>query len=265
MPFSLLSCTRYDPYLQSLKWNNDNAGNPSPYLLLSYHSDRLADAARIHGWGDVQPLTPLYLKSVCDKAVQEYGDKSPPFALKVRLVLTQTGDLSAAVAPIAPLSSDPTAPTFFNPLTDAPTLFVPVFHIQLDSQSTPSSVFTSTKTTTRKVYDDARSRAGVSSPSITRHTQHYPPDDVLLFNSQNDVTEASIYNVAFYRSSQWVTPPMSTGCLPGVLRRWLLEQGRISEAQEHELSRDGVKQDEWVLLFNGVQGCRLGRVTIFVS
>src|SRR6266852_9215370 len=35
---------------------------------------------------------------------------------------------------------------------------------------------------------------------------------------------ASERNVAFFLHGRWVTPHESTGCLPGVVRRWLLEQ-----------------------------------------
>ena len=72
--------------------------------------------------------------------------------------------------------------------------------------------------------------------------------------------ESSICNVAFYRQGKWFTPPLTVGCIAGVFRRWLLENDRIHEADDHFLSLDTIKDNEWVLLFNGVTGCRLGRV-----
>ena len=69
--------------------------------------------------------------------------------------------------------------------------------------------------------------------------------------------ETTIFNVAFYRDSQWVTPTTTSGCLGGVVRRWLLENGRI---REEVLTRDMIYEREWVLLFNGVQGCQLGKL-----
>jgi len=72
--------------------------------------------------------------------------------------------------------------------------------------------------------------------------------------------ESSICNVAFYRNASWLTPPLSVGCISGVFRRWLLENGRIYEADEHLISLGAIENNEWVLLFNGVMGCRLGRV-----
>lgn len=277
-PYELLSSTRFDRLLSTLKWNNDQMG-PCLFLLLQYHLDRLIDAAEQHGWSQIRgSLTFDTLKSTCFNALadREQGDTSHAFkvtssetsyvcsilstlASKIRLVLSESGALTASASPTIPFSSDPTSASFFNPTSDNASLFGPVFAIYVDSQSTPSSIFTSTKTTRRTVYNDARLRAGLpltSDPPVLA--------DVLLYNSQELITETSIFNVAFYRSPYWITPTASTGCLPGVLRRWLLEQGRIHEAKDATMLRkDSIKTGDWVLLFNGVQGCRLGRITSF--
>ena len=141
--------------------------------------------------------------------------------------------------------------SLFDPNVDDPTHFGFVLTVFLDSQPTQTSLFTITKTTQRNVYNNARMRATIPNPS----------SDVILYDSHGVLTEASIHNFAVHRSGTWVTPAASTGCLPGVLRRWLLEQGRIREDHEGVLTKDRLNEGEWVLLFNGVQGCRLGKFT----
>ncbi|KIM88822.1 hypothetical protein PILCRDRAFT_95446 [Piloderma croceum F 1598] len=252
MAFALLSSTRYDPFLKNLKWNNDKDGAGSPFLLLHYHIDRLRVAARRHGWSEAERVLSWHaFRSECHRSI--------------RILLTESGALTATATPVKPFTSDPTSASFFKPDTDYHSLFGPPLRIQVDSQPTPSSIFTSTKTTNRAVYDTARTRAGVPPLSSTDSSippDPPPPSDVLLYNSENSITETSIYNVAFYRSNRWLTPPISTGCLPGVLRRWLLEQGRIYEADENLLTRESIVEGECVLLVNGVQGCQLGRITL---
>ena len=154
--------------------------------------------------------------------------------------------------------SDPAVASLFNPILDSqPPKSSSPLALRIDNQPTPTSLFTSTKTTQRTVYNDARAR--ISLP--LRPCSVPVESDVLLYNTDNLIMETSIFNVAFFRSSSWITPATSTGCLPGVFRCWLLEQGRIREAEGNSLMKDCLKEGEWVLLFNGVQGCRLGRIT----
>jgi branched-subunit amino acid aminotransferase/4-amino-4-deoxychorismate lyase len=74
--------------------------------------------------------------------------------------------------------------------------------------------------------------------------------------------ESDIYNICFYRGGRWVTPHAKYGCLPGVFRRFLLDQGLIDEDQEDKIVKDNVKDGEFVILCNGAQGCRLGKIAL---
>ena len=112
------------------------------------------------------------------------------------------------------------------------------------------------KTTNRKAYDDARTRTSIPLLGAPRDVSNHS-DDVILFNSSGAIMETSICNIAFHRNGRWLTPPLTVGCISGVFRRWLLENGRI---YEYTMSLDTIEDNEWVLVFNGVMGCRLGRV-----
>lgn len=144
----------------------------------------------------------------------------------------------------------------------------PVVPLYLDSASTLRSQFTETKTTLRDVYDRAKAR--VSSHVSARVAAE--DWDVLLYgaSSHDDATgekpgkelimETSIFNVAFFRSGRWLTPSAAhTGCLPGVVRGFLLGIKLIEEDHDGELTKQSIHANEYVLLFNGVQGCRLGK------
>ena len=86
--------------------------------------------------------------------------------------------------------------------------------------------------------------------------------DVLLYNSNGFITETSIRNVAFRRGNQWITPRSESGCLPGVSRRVLLEEGTIVEG---DIRREELCLNETILTFNSVEGCCLGRLALLSS
>ncbi|TAM84258.1 MAG: class IV aminotransferase [Acidobacteria bacterium] len=50
-------------------------------------------------------------------------------------------------------------------------------------------------------------------------------DEVVLLNERNEVSECTAANIFCVRKREVVTPPLSSGCLPGVTREVLLEMG----------------------------------------
>ena len=119
----------------------------------------------------------------------------------------------------------------------------------LDVTPTTPSLFTSTKTTHRTHYTEARARLGL--PDVGG------PSDVLLWNPKGMLMETSIRNFALFRRGRWLTPHDSTGCLHGVIRRFLLEQGLVTADNEALLHKNSLKDGELVLTFNAVEGCRI--------
>ena len=136
----------------------------------------------------------------------------------------------------------------------------PLLRIVIDTAPTSPSLFTHTKTTYRPMYNAARKRTGLPPLPTTVDA------DVLLYSPAGEIMETSIRNVAVLRRTpaQWITPREDVGCLPGVMRRWLLEQHQVVEAEEGELVKDDLQEGELVLTFNGVEGCRLGRISLSV-
>jgi para-aminobenzoate synthetase/4-amino-4-deoxychorismate lyase len=54
-------------------------------------------------------------------------------------------------------------------------------------------------------------------------------DQVVLVNAGSEVTETTVANLAVRMEGRWWTPPVASGCLPGVLRGQLVEEGRLTE------------------------------------
>lgn len=75
--------------------------------------------------------------------------------------------------------------------------------------------------------------------------------DLILWNEAGELTECSFGNIALQIAGQWLTPPLTAGVLPGVLRAELLAQGRIKEAR---LTREDLGRAEGIAFFNSLRG-----------
>jgi len=52
-------------------------------------------------------------------------------------------------------------------------------------------------------------------------------DDFILVSSDGHITESAIANLIFQIEGQWITPPLSDGVLPGVMRALLVEKNGV--------------------------------------
>jgi len=75
------------------------------------------------------------------------------------------------------------------------------------------------KTTERALYDAARAALPEDC------------DEMLFLNERGTLCEGTITNLFVERDGVLLTPPLSAGCLPGILREELLETGRAREAE----------------------------------
>ena len=55
-------------------------------------------------------------------------------------------------------------------------------------------------------------------------------DDALLPSSAGGLCCGTTANLLVWQGDSWITPPLSSGCLPGVMRRRGLERGLVAEA-----------------------------------
>jgi branched-chain amino acid aminotransferase len=65
-------------------------------------------------------------------------------------------------------------------------------------------------------------------------------DDYILINQDGFITETAIANLVFQLDGEWITPPLSDGVLPGVMRALLVEKNgvivrQITANQLHEI------------------------------
>jgi branched-subunit amino acid aminotransferase/4-amino-4-deoxychorismate lyase len=77
-------------------------------------------------------------------------------------------------------------------------------------------------------------------------------DDALVRNTAGELCCATTANVVLRRDGLWLTPPISSGCLPGVMRGRALVLGLIQEAP---LAPEALEEADAALLLNSLD-CR---------
>jgi para-aminobenzoate synthetase/4-amino-4-deoxychorismate lyase len=157
--------------------------------------------------------------------------KSPGFDGKlrhrIRLTLATSGRLTNEVSPYPNETSD----------------------IKLwltDERTSSSDPFRRHKTTRREPYDRLYAKA---------HDHGF--EDVIFTNENGEITEGAISNIFIARNGKLLTPPLSSGVLPGVFRRHILETRDGSG--EAVLNVDDLKSADEIYLCSSLRGLR--RVT----
>ena len=142
--------------------------------------------------------------------------------LRVRLVVSPSG------LPTVQLSPMPPRPRH-------------VVTVAVDRQPVdPEDLWLYHKTTRRSTYE-------------VRAARNSHADDVILVNKRGEPTESTVANLAVRLDGKWWTPPVETGCLPGVERARLVEQGRLVE---RTITLDELYVADAVALVSSLRGWR---------
>jgi para-aminobenzoate synthetase/4-amino-4-deoxychorismate lyase len=98
------------------------------------------------------------------------------------------------------------------------------------------------KTTRRKLYNDALQQA-----------QAIGCADALFCNQHGEITEGAIHNIFLHIDGHCITPPITSGLLPGVFRaEWM----RGQSATERTLTIDDLRHAQFITITNSVRGAR---------
>lgn len=75
----------------------------------------------------------------------------------------------------------------------------------------------------------SRHKTSLRASYTSRLARHPAADDVVLVNERGNVTESCTANLAVRLGERWLTPPLSSGCLPGIERARLVDSGLLHE------------------------------------
>ncbi len=186
------------------------------YWLLERHLARLEASAR-------------YFAFRCDLdevslALAREAESHPGERLRVRLLLGEDGRTTVTSVPLP------------APEAGAVMRFV-LSETRLDS----ADPFLFHKTTRRELYDREWKHA----------SETLGADEVLYLNERGELAEGSRTSIFVERGGRLMTPRLSSGLLPGVLRAELLAQGR---AVEVVLGPDDLETADAIYLGNSIRG-----------
>jgi 4-amino-4-deoxychorismate lyase/para-aminobenzoate synthetase/4-amino-4-deoxychorismate lyase len=144
--------------------------------------------------------------------------------LRVRIVLSADGAIESSAAQIEPVAANAV-------------WTVAIAERRFDS----GDPLLRHKTTRRELYETELARANA--------------DEVLFLNERDEVCEGARANVFLAREGVLLTPPLSSGLLPGTLRAHLLREGRAREAVLRLADFEGAE----FYMGNSVRGLVRGR------
>jgi branched-chain amino acid aminotransferase len=91
-----------------------------------------------------------------------------------------------------------------------------------------------------------------------RYAQGQGWDDCLVLNSYGRIADSSIANLFYCKDGTIYTPPLSEGCVAGVMRRFLLETAQQSgfRVEEKMTGAEDLESAGEVFLTNSIRGIR---------
>ncbi|MCA8100384.1 chorismate-binding protein [Burkholderia contaminans] len=155
-------------------------------------------------------------------------------AYRMKLALAKDGTIEIIAAPLKPLPAGPVGVLLASAHGFAPTRANDALLLH--------------KTTRRAEYD----RAWQAAEALGGF-------DMLFVNERGEVTEGGRSNVFVKLEGQWVTPPLASGVLPGVMRGVLLDDPALG-AKERALTLDDVLNADELMICNALRGPMVARL-----
>jgi para-aminobenzoate synthetase/4-amino-4-deoxychorismate lyase len=188
------------------------------FRLLSMHLDRMEASASYFNY--------FFDRAAVTEQLMERGTLFEAGSLyRVRLLLDEAGSTTITYAVHVPATA-------------------PLGSVRVSARRTLSTdVFLRHKTTHRKLYDSHYAECRADGF-----------DEVIFLNERDEVTEGAISNIFIRKAEILLTPPLSSGALPGIYRRYLLETE--TSAQEAVLTLRDLESADAIYLCNSLRGMR---------
>jgi para-aminobenzoate synthetase/4-amino-4-deoxychorismate lyase len=184
---------------------------------LALHLDRLQSSAQYFDY-------PFDRADIESRIHAHARQQDPHQQHRLRLTLSSTGAPTLTSTPFTP--------------SDAPIKVLMATH-----RTRSTDLYLRHKTDHRVFYDALFAQA---------QSQGY--DEVLFLNERGELTEGAISNLFLERNGELLTPPLTSGVLPGILRRHILDTH--PNAREQTLYSEDLAHADFIYLGNSLRGLR---------
>ena len=167
--------------------------------LLPYHLRRLKQSARALGYR--YPNDDAVITAIKAALDQTSTATIMPSGTRLRLLLSPLGQLVIQTAPLPALQGVP---------------WIALTQLRLES----AEPLLQHKTTHRPWYEAA-------TQWLAQHPDYF---DLIFLNEKGELCEGSRSNIYVLKNGVWLTPPLASGLLGGVLRTQLLDTHQVEEA-----------------------------------
>jgi para-aminobenzoate synthetase / 4-amino-4-deoxychorismate lyase len=208
----------------------------SGFWLLDHHLERLAESAHYFSY----PLALEDIKKRLNEIAKNFIEENCLTNMRVRLTLSKAGEYEITWSELSGNKLPLTDP--MSAMKQAPSNDLPKVTFS-DRNSDSGSPFLYHKTTLRKHYDEERGR-------LVEQAGFF---EVLFENEKGEITEGSYTNIFLQKGGKMLTPKVSCGLLPGVLRKYLLQE-YPDLVREAILIRTDLEQAEAIFVGNSVRG-----------
>ncbi len=168
-------------------------------VLLPYHLRRLKQSTLALGY--VYPGDDAVIAAINSALNQISTATTMPSCTRLRLLLSPLGQLEIQTAPLPALQGVP---------------WIALTQLRLES----AEPLLQHKTTHRPWYDAV-------TQWLAQHPDYF---DLIFLNEKGELCEGSRSNIYVLKNGAWLTPPLASGLLGGVLRTQLLETHQVEEA-----------------------------------
>jgi para-aminobenzoate synthetase/4-amino-4-deoxychorismate lyase len=188
------------------------------------HLQRLAASAAYFGFPWDEKAANAYMDAASAMLEPEHA------AYRVRLAINPSGAFAVQHAPLTPLNE-------------------PVRVLLAEDATSSGDLFLRHKTSIRARYDSA-----------WRDAEAQGAFDTLFFNERGELTEGGRSSVFVHMNGKWLTPPLSSGVLPGVMRSVLLDDPAWN-ASEAVITRAMLDAAGDIVICNALRGAVRATVT----